>query len=367
MNLANDVRTGLPALAETVAHRDIRGDWILVDARNGGAEIFDVARTGSGRLRVIPGSLETAQHAAAIVLIQDDEIPVEPVLRLLGDTGRPRILVRKVADRFQEATTDGTTSFVRRGCRTQWNIVFDRTRLDTTQWARALDAVAQGTCNVDPSLPDSDPSLWNRDCIESTARTLSNLLARHAPESTIEVWGFSDVPRPDGCAPVAGLPMERIPFNRLGRCDREGLATAFAGLSYVTGLDLCDAVDEALADVLSSVRHHPGIRHAVLVIGDSPPPAYGPDDPIWKEVAARPGTPFTGMRCSTLFRDTLEDLGKLGVPVGWLFLADRGAPPPGADATYLTWRDQTARVLDPRPSLSAPSPGAAPGPAPLSG
>jgi hypothetical protein len=234
------------------------------------------------------------------------------------------------------------------GRRVHLHVLIDRTTLDRESWPDALSASQQFELN-EPQSGLEWNHRWRRQfaaALLATSPELHSLVEFH-------LYWFADIPRAHRTA-HPNLPRAQAAFGACGEVPRELLGDVLgsATFSYVTGIDLFDAVDEGLLAVSAAIgrmaanARTPGDA-VVLVVGDSPPPpAEDRADPMW-EIVDR--SPRTGTRTSQRFRVALESLEAQGVPVGWLFLRDtRGLPLSsqiGLNDVYDRFRTQREDVL----------------------
>jgi hypothetical protein len=224
------------------------------------------------------------------------------------------------------------------------HVLFDRTTLDVDQWPAALSAgFVRSTAGRTDAGEDRNQRLtkppsaaaslavesasWNLRLRRSLAAALPQL-AREMPGAELHLWWFADTPRA-GIERHPVLESPRTAFAACGRCPSEHLMEVLesAQFGYCPGLDIYDAADEALEAVAAAISGTPGrAHHAVIVVGDSPPPPRDPFDPLWRELPGR--SVATNARCSGKFRQALAALGKLDVPVGWLFIRSPRGPAP---------------------------------------
>ena len=238
------------------------------------------------------------------------------------------------------------------------HLLYDRTSLDAESWTTAVAAAdgllgeaeksgadevfSKATIKRESGNPDeptpvpqrtsvgaatADPQRWNRLWREHLGRALAAALDGFHHSVSIRLWWFADVAR-DGIDKAA-LPVLTQPWGQVGSCAVDNLAERLSSSSfdYASGLDLFDAVDESLHGVASSLRRNHGLareQHLVLIVGDSPPPPKDQEDKLWEHLVENPVR--ANARCSPLFRQSLQELNAMGIPVAWLFL--RAMHPP---------------------------------------
>ncbi|HVR97927.1 MAG TPA: hypothetical protein VMW27_15015 [Thermoanaerobaculia bacterium] len=230
------------------------------------------------------------------------------------------------------------------------HLLFDRTTLDLESWPRAFERAMLGTDERDDLRVGDDPrSEWNLSLRRALAQAMTDQLHSLEGLARIELWWFADTPQP-GIDRLEGLPIAPARWGRAGACAPQHLAGRLTGsvFGYASGLDLFDAVDELIVEVAGATLESPQERHAVLVVGDSPPPPADEQDPVWLGLVDRPLR--TNARLSPLFRRALAELGRLQIPVGWLFLRHSGDPPGNTHfgphyALYQTLRENTLAAL----------------------
>jgi hypothetical protein len=234
------------------------------------------------------------------------------------------------------------------------HVLFDRTTLDVDQWPAALSAgfvrATAGRTDAGedlsrllntpasaPASPAVESAGWNLRLRRSLAAALPQL-TREMPGAELHLWWFADTPRA-GIERHPVLESPRNAFAACGRCPSEHLAEVLESeqFGYCPGLDIYDAADEALEAIAAAIGGGASDRvyHAVIVVGDSPPPPRDPFDPLWRELPGR--SVATNARCSEKFRQALAALGKLKVPVGWLFIRSPRGPAP-EDGKLLGYR-----------------------------
>ena len=247
-----------------------------------------------------------------------------------------------------------------RGVPLRLHLLFDRTTLDHEQWERAFAALTDVAPQVDDEFQAEDPrSNWNLQVRRGLANAMAGRLADLHDGVKLELWWFADMAQP-GVAEPDNLPKSRTAWGHPGECALEKLADRLSGrvFGYATGMDLFDAVDEVLGQVASLTGSAQREQHAVLIVGDSPPPPADEWDPIWQELVERPLR--TNARRSPAFRQHLEELTRRQVPVGWLFVRS-SAPPVGRDLylghypQFQTLRENTLAALKRMPDLMVQS------------
>jgi hypothetical protein len=208
------------------------------------------------------------------------------------------------------------------------HIIYDRTTLDAESWTTAFAALRDG-------LQVSDDDVYGARTVEiSNSRLRENLaaaLAEAAPQLHHDVsfctWWFADTPR-EGIAASESLVWLKEACGWIGHCSTENLRNHLCApsMGYATGLDMFDSVDEALSRVEEYIRENKLLdqQHAVLIVGDSPPPPSDQQDVLWKYLVEKPVR--TAARRSSLFINALNALNEEDVPVGWLFI--RASHPP---------------------------------------
>ncbi|HEX4955388.1 MAG TPA: hypothetical protein VF017_18510 [Thermoanaerobaculia bacterium] len=230
------------------------------------------------------------------------------------------------------------------------HLLFDRTTLDLESWPRAFESATLGMDERDAARVGDDPrSEWNLGLRRALAQALTDQLHHPKGPARIELWWFADTPQP-GIDRLEGLPVAPARWGRAGACAPLHLPGRLTGsvFGYASGLDLFDAVDELIVQVAEATKESPQEQHAVLVVGDSPPPPADEQDPVWLGLVDRPLR--TNARRSPLFRRALAELGELQIPVGWLFLRHSADPPANPHfvphyALYQTLRESTLAAL----------------------
>jgi hypothetical protein len=227
------------------------------------------------------------------------------------------------------------------------HLLFDCTTLDQDCWPRALRALSG---MVEEEGPEERPQRkWNLDLRRRLAAGLQASAKQLHRRVIFDLWWFADVPRPD-MAPPDGLPIAASAWGHPGERRLENLEQALldGDFDYACGMDLFDAVDEALERVVARIRQLAREQHAVLVVGDSPPPPADDEDPLWRRLVD--GSPRTNARRSPTFRVALAELGHAGVPLGWLFVRQpksAGGFAAGLDhfPQFQTLREETLAAL----------------------
>lgn len=228
------------------------------------------------------------------------------------------------------------------------HLLFDRTTLDVDAWPvayEALDSVRPDDSDVAEAFvleqaPGGDGGWnaggWNIRLREALADALLSETHRLHDDVALHLWWFADIPR-NGIAMNDSVPWVSEPCGRAGHFPLSLLKEQLSSPSfdYASGFDLFDAVDESLEQVGEFIAEQSQARraqHAVLIVGDSPPPPATPaaSDHLWKRLVSRPVR--TNARCSLRFTSALEGLSRLRVPVGWLFIRTSRAP--SASAGY---------------------------------
>jgi hypothetical protein len=217
------------------------------------------------------------------------------------------------------------------------HLLFDRTTLDVDAWPVAFEA-SEGSARdleaeeVFGTERSSKAEDWNQKFRQSLAQALMKQVYNLHDEVQIYLWWFADTPKP-GIAGSKALPTINESYGLVGTCAIEALAVQLGGshFDYACGLDLFDAVDEALEDAANIIKNRSLTnreQHAVLIVGDSPPPPAHPGDILWEKLVTRPV--LTNARCSTKFTSALETLRRMQIPVAWLFMRTSRAPSVGA-------------------------------------
>lgn len=208
----------------------------------------------------------------------------------------------------------------------QLHVVFDRTTLDADAWPVALAALGglvEESGDEMYSRGESGQQSWNQHLREALAEALAHAVGEfHGGDVLFHLWWFADMPRP-GVASIRNIPVLRVAHGGGEQCSADELRGQLCSpmFEYAPGLDLFDAADEALQRVAAHIAptaRHSAMQHAVLVVGDSPPPPADKQDVLW--TALVDGPPRTNARCSPRFRDALRSLHEMRVPVGWLFM-----------------------------------------------
>jgi hypothetical protein len=217
------------------------------------------------------------------------------------------------------------------------HLLFDRTTLDVDAWPVAFEAAAAGGFKEDEDVEEAfgigheETANWNQQFRQALAQAMVKQIDKLHDEVQIYLWWFADTPK-QGIAHSKSLPTVNEPYGLIGVSAIENITVQLSGahLDYACGLDLFDAVDEALEQVANVVKERSGSnreQHAVLIVGDSPPPPSKPGDVLWEKLVDRPV--FTSARCSDGFTAALDDLRRMQVPVAWLFMRTSRAPSVG--------------------------------------
>jgi hypothetical protein len=222
------------------------------------------------------------------------------------------------------------------------HLVFDRTTLDVDAWPLAYEALdSAGSAGVRDEASQAyatgapEPLAtenWNLQLREELAAALGATVGSLHDDVALHLWWFADRPR-DGIAPNEALPHLNKAFGRVGHCLMKDLKARLTGpdFEYASGLDLFDAADEVLQQIVALLKQGVQSRreqHAVLIVGDSPPPPGEPGDMLWERLVGQPDR--TSARTSHAFNGALEDLRLLKIPIGWLFMRTSRAPSIGA-------------------------------------
>lgn len=247
------------------------------------------------------------------------------------------------------------------------HVIFDRTTLDRAAWQRAFWAASLWAQKEEPSpspMVQSDSAEkgsadrsqrgWNREIRSQLAEGLRKTVLKLHRRVTLDLWWFADVPRP-GMAPPDGLPVAPSAWGHFGTRRLENLSEALAStdFDYACGMDLFDAVDEALEQVVARIRDLGEESHAVLVVGDSPPPPADEQDPLWRRIVDGPTR--TNARRSPKFHSARSQLDQQEIPVGWLFVRHPKSPdlPAGKDREMSLFLDAYPRFQTLRESILA--------------
>lgn len=193
------------------------------------------------------------------------------------------------------------------------HLLFDCTTVDPDTWPQALTGAY-----MHPKRESEGQ--WNLALRKEIGTALTDVLRRITRSIDVDLWWFADREHPD-MVPFGASGMDQLSFYHHGTTRREQIIDDLTSrtFEYRPGLDLFDAVDEALLEISKKVLGRATDRqHAVVIIGDSPPPPFDVQDPLWTEVVV--GPPATNARRSSAFRTALDCLKKAGVPVVWIFL-----------------------------------------------
>ncbi|HLX08675.1 MAG TPA: hypothetical protein VKY89_12520 [Thermoanaerobaculia bacterium] len=238
------------------------------------------------------------------------------------------------------------------------HVLFDRTTLDVESWPRALAALTSRSAEVNEAA--APKGRWNLQLRQQLAAGLQASVHQLHRRPILDFWWFADQPRP-GIAQPDGLPIAATAWGHPGELRLEQLPAALLGrdFDYASGMDLFDAVDEALEQVAGRIAGPAATPQAVLIVGDSPPPPADEQDPLWRRIVAGDGdgAPRTNARRSPRFRRVLADLDAKGVPVGWLFIRHPGTPeaqPADLDLRprFQTLREEVLAALQHHPPLA---------------
>jgi hypothetical protein len=215
------------------------------------------------------------------------------------------------------------------------HIIYDRTMLDAESWMVAFDVLTGVMVEEDDVYRvNKADSVSNLKLRENLADAVIAMSPRLHSKVSFHLWWFADKPR-DGVAPSEYLNVLREASGPGSRCVIDNLRERLChpSFEYATGLDLFDAVDEALDQVREYIsRNRSNIeQHAVLILGDSPPPPSAKHDVLWQQVVEK--TYSTDARLSTLFMQSLSSLKEKDIPVGWLFVKPMHLP---MDTPYRT-------------------------------
>ncbi len=213
------------------------------------------------------------------------------------------------------------------------HLVYDRTAIDAEKLPVVFESLAK---SAKPAWEDQGVRIGDTaDATRETSEESLNLKLREGLAGALEskiselhndvmyyLWCFADRTR-EGIASNTTLPFSTEPFNRVGACSLADLSGRLRNpiFDYATGYDMVDAVDEAMDAVASHVRENRRQQHAVLIVGDSPPPPYGAEDPLWTALTgAGENRARSSSRRSELFKRALDELNRLDAPVAWLYL-----------------------------------------------
>lgn len=196
------------------------------------------------------------------------------------------------------------------------HVVFDRTAIDAEWWTDAVLATTKSANETSETVTDH----WNARLRRRTAEAISAFVSKANRVIELELWPFADVPRHAMSKSHLTLSEAGPAWNHVTCRDTNAFAEAMNTGNQCLwryGLDYVDAVDEALSEVASSVERRRDVQHAVLIVGDSPPPPERVGDPLWKAVVERRQN---NCRRSPLFLQTMARLRKSQTPVLWAFV-----------------------------------------------
>lgn len=203
------------------------------------------------------------------------------------------------------------------------HVVFDRTTLDPDCIAAALvETIATSASSDTTKL---EPPEWNRQLRSRAGSAVADALAASQRRIDVQLWTFADGVHEDMQAHHFGGVAYTHPGARTAATLQQTLEQK-GECGWRFGLDYVDAVDEALTAVADFIlKQEPG-QHAVLIIGDSPPPPEKVGDPLWNALV---NGREANCRRSPRFNDALAMLRRANVPVGWAFVRlvlDEGLP-----------------------------------------
>lgn len=212
-------------------------------------------------------------------------------------------------------------------------VIVDRTACDPDAYPHLVQrAVGLGRRDVDDVFGGEadahgalEPGSWNIGTRRALALALPAALELLHPKITLQLGWFADVPSDTGLARPDGLPVALASEGAVGEVERETLAVVLDGpaFSWVSGMDLIDGADVALGRVAHGACADRDHQHAVILVGDSPPPP-SQGGPLWRALTTL--GPAVGVRTGDGFSDALARLEDSGIPVGWLFLRSARGP-----------------------------------------
>lgn len=188
-------------------------------------------------------------------------------------------------------------------------VILDRTCVDHNHWeaARRLHSTV-----IREFCPDM--STWNADLRRRIALALAEL-----PDiADFDVWWFADLPG-DGLAWPGPWPGPDRAFGTAGRWPGSSLPGALAGLGWVPGLDVWDALDLALEGVVAGIDSSQASRNAVLIIGNSPPAPPLQPSAAWRDAVAAAGA-APAVRRRGRWSETVEHGLAMGIPMAMVQL-----------------------------------------------
>lgn len=228
------------------------------------------------------------------------------------------------------------------------HVVVDRTLVDAERWCDV--AIGQPLGAKAPSLYGATGSASSPNAAfrEALVCALAPLLT----DCKLQLWWFADDLSHGITRPAHGLVAG--PWGYGGEVAEDTLAEMLGSdvvFGWASGLDLFDAVDEALAVIARDVALRPG-RHAVLIVGDSPPPPPHEHHPLWTELVAAGGAGWAARQSEDL-EPALEALRKANIPVDYLLLKPRpGRANPDAQLARL-WNQHSRQLLAVERALTA--------------
>ena len=197
------------------------------------------------------------------------------------------------------------------------HVVFDRTAIDAEWWADAVLATATEPLS---GTQETATDHWNARLRRRTAEAVTAAVSEMGRVTELELWPFADVPRPAMSKSPLTLSETSPAWTHVICRDIEAFANAMNIGNHCLwryGLDYVDAVDEVLEAVASWVERRGEVQHAILIVGDSPPPPERVGDALWEAVV---GKRQNNCRRSPLFLQTMARLRGLQTPVLWAFV-----------------------------------------------
>jgi hypothetical protein len=224
-------------------------------------------------------------------------------------------------------------------------LVFDRTCPDADQWvaARAMVRGAPPADLADPTAtfvanrPAPDAATVSAPPPRQPSQADLNAAIRagveegfrrgFGPQVEVDLVWFADTPGHMGRPPGLWIPHEACGRADY-RCPAPELGRALGAATYVPGLDLWDALEDAVREAVRLVAAFGPAP--VLIVGNSPPcPPTDPDHPFTRLWRAR--LPRSTVRSRGRFPDALDELARAGCPILVVFPVGHKLPDRGAD------------------------------------
>ncbi|WP_413208286.1 hypothetical protein [Rhodospirillum sp. A1_3_36] len=210
-------------------------------------------------------------------------------------------------------------------------VIFDRTCPDEGKWGRAWEiSLGIGRMPTGGFLAADEEGegeeIPQAEVNSEIRRTLGPAITRALGEDTpVDCWWFADQGG-DGVVCPHTVNMPERPFSEVGAEASGHVDRLVQNLTWAPGLDLWDALDEALNAASIRLVDERENNKAILIVGNSPPTfPREPDTPFFQVRNAMGHS--TAVRQKTFcWKEALDRCREARIPIVYLFLTHSAAP-----------------------------------------